>query len=280
MSIADLFVVRRKVWLEFQEHQAKGTLTGDASRGFKESRSGMRLGDFRGSEKGIGKIKETPEGQFEYTADLTFAFSNRRKAVITDKSVRLGSKKRLQSYEHRHLEDVKCENYKINHHRSNSSNSHEQREKRRKLYGSKTTSEREEMISNLRQSTVFPFTTDIFESSLDDERAIKVHELSFLDLINGVATTQHLVQVGTGTLNAKVRLCAYLSCANRNEYSDTAIPRNCPVYSFTLYCSHPSLYLTLSSVLLCTITPHDKLHLRYPALTKINLSSHVFPRCG
>lgn len=216
VSIADLFVVRRKVWLEFQEHQAKGTLNGDASRGFKESRSGMRLGDFRGSEKGIGKIKETPEGQFEYTADLTFAFSNRRKAVVTDKSARLGSKKRLQSYEHRHLEDVKFENYEINHHRSNSSNSHEKREKRRKLFGSKTTSEREEMISNLRQSTVFPFTTDIFESSLDDERAIKVHELSFLDLINGVATTQHIVQVGTGKLKAKVRLCACLSCANRN----------------------------------------------------------------
>lgn len=210
MSIADLFVVRRKVWLEFQAHQARGIRAGEGGRGFKESRAGMRLGDFRGSEKGIGKIKETPEGQFEYTADLTFAFANKRRAVNMVKSAALGSKRRLASDEDckpYHLRGINCENYNRIDHNSSTSNYHEYEEKRRKLFGAKTTTEREEMISNLRQSTVFPFTTDTFESTLDDERAMKVHELSFLDLLNGVATTQHLVQIEAGKSRGKVRLC-------------------------------------------------------------------------
>jgi hypothetical protein len=213
VSIADLFVVRRKVWIEFQR-KTHGVRMGAGAGGvgFKESRAGMRLGDFRGSEKGIGKIKETPEGQFEYTADLTFAFANRRREVITDKSAPLRSERKLASNElsePNSLEGTINGNYEIKYHNRNSVIYHEQRENRRKLYGAKITSEREEMISNLQKSTVFPFTTDVFESTPDDKRAIKVHELSFLDMMNGVATTQHLVQVEVeaGQVKGKVSVC-------------------------------------------------------------------------
>jgi hypothetical protein len=214
VSIADLFVVRRKAWLEFQQRQMNGVKMGAGGVGFKESRAGMRLGDFRGSEKGIGKIKETPEGQFEYTADLTFTFANRRREVITDKSAPSKSERRLASDERSEpnsLEDSICENYEINDHNRSSSIYHEQRENRRKLFGAKVTSEREDMINNLQKSTVFPFTTGIFESNPHNKRADKVHELSFLDLINGIATTQHILQVEVEAGKVKGKVSGFTS---------------------------------------------------------------------
>ena len=225
MSIADLFVVRRKVWLEFQKYQSDGVLKGDGNRGFKESRFGMKLGDFIGSEKEIGKIKENPEGQFEYAADLTFAFVNKRREIIVDKAATLGKKFSIShESQRRKLEsDLDCktdiqDDLKWQHNSMNSSrNGGEyptQGENRRKLFGSRTTSDRMEMIRSLRQSIVFPFTSDTFESSRDDERVIKVHELSFLDMINGVATTQHIVQVEVDKVKIKVRasIWRYFMC--------------------------------------------------------------------
>jgi hypothetical protein len=216
VSIADLFVVRRKAWLEFQQRQMNGVKmgTGAGGVGFKESRAGMRLGDFRGSEKGIGKIKETPEGQFEYTADLTFSFANRRREVITDQSAPSRSERRLASDEQSEpnsLEDIACENYEINDHNRSSSIYHEKRENRRKLFGARVTTEREDMINNLQKSSEFPFTTGIFVSNPHNKRADKVHELSFLDLVNGIATTQHIVQVEVEAGKVKGKVSVYTS---------------------------------------------------------------------
>lgn len=198
VSVADFFVIDAKPWLKFQTDQAQGTASKQNSDMFKESRSSMILGDYKKSINAAWKIKEVPEGGFEYTADLAFSFlkSKGGEKNVKHKTVRRSlrqevPKRRRKAEEATGLSNVTAnDDFDSAFNNSNSSSAEKGVQSRRRLYGQETTHDRESIMSCLKEDLKAKSLLRSYEPS--DTMAI--HELSFLDTIKGTATTQHIVQ--------------------------------------------------------------------------------------
>ena len=77
ISTADFFLTNRKEWLKYQKSQIEGADNENSSEGFRSARASLLQGDYNKADKGIGRMRRAPLGQFEYTADLIFCFFDR-----------------------------------------------------------------------------------------------------------------------------------------------------------------------------------------------------------
>ena len=156
VSIADFYVVAKKNWLNFQKAQSDGIVSGEGRGGFQQARLFLNQGNYDIADKRMGRIKQVPEGEFEYTADLIFAFVDREGNDLKTPAVKT-----------------------VNNDNGGSS-------------------PRQRMITALRESLKFPFNSNNYDYySQSASKNVRVHELSFLDTANGIATTQHLIQKKT-----------------------------------------------------------------------------------
>ena len=204
VSIADFFVIDKKVWLKFQKDQAKSTADGSSSAFFNKSRSALILGEYQRSMDAAWKIKQFPEGVFQYTADLAFSFKTNIKGMRDVKRKNVGRSLLEQlSNGWNGTEEVtglrsdiardECDSVFDNSNRSTADNSCNNK---RKLFGSDTTHERESLIGSLssflKTKTASRLDPPLRSFELSEEMVI--HEVSFLNTILGIATTQHIVQ--------------------------------------------------------------------------------------
>ena len=76
LSIADLFSIDKNSYLKhYKEKLSSPTINVDAFRAARES---LINNDIKEAEKFVGKIRGSPEGRFEYTADLILSFYRRK----------------------------------------------------------------------------------------------------------------------------------------------------------------------------------------------------------
>ena len=200
VSIADFFVTDKRSWLKFQNDQASSTAGSSNSALFKESRSALTLGEYTRSANAAWKIKHSPEGGFEYTADLAFSFSTNLGIIKKISSIGQSLSEELPTGR-RGREEVRGlrtdiasdERYSI-FDNGNKNNSEHVDKGRRKLFGRATTHERESLISDLKGllKAKSPSEPTLRPYSLSE--AMVIHEVSFLDTIKGIATSQHIVQ--------------------------------------------------------------------------------------
>ena len=198
VSVADFFVIDAKSWLKFQTDQAQGTASKQNSDMFKESRSSIILGDYKKSIDAAWKIKQVPEGGFEYVADLAFSFltSKGGQKNVKHKSFRRSLRQELPNRRRKAEEATGLRNVTaaddldsaVNN--SNRSSAEHGVQIGRRLYGQETTHDRESIMNCLKEDLKAKSLLRSYQ--LSDTMAI--HELSFLDTIKGTATTQHIVQ--------------------------------------------------------------------------------------
>ena len=91
ISIADLYVTQKKNWINFHQKQIADAMSGMNTEGFRKSRKSLLEGEYQSADGGIGEIKQTPEGQFEYTADLSICYFNRLEVEIIDQDINVNS---------------------------------------------------------------------------------------------------------------------------------------------------------------------------------------------
>ena len=76
LSIADLFAIDKNSYLKhYKEKLSSPTINVDA---FRAAREALINNDIKEAEKFVGKIRGSPEGRFEYTADLILSFYRRK----------------------------------------------------------------------------------------------------------------------------------------------------------------------------------------------------------
>ena len=218
VSVADFFVIDAKPWLKFQTDQAQGTASKENSDMFKESRSSIILGDYKKSIDAAWKIKQVPEGGFEYVADLAFSFLTGKggEKNVKHKSIRSSLRQELSKRWQKAEEATGLSNVTANDdfdsafNNSNGSSAEHGVQSRRKLYGQETSYERESIMNSLKED--LKAKSQLRSYQLSDTMAI--HELSFLDTIKGTATTQHIVQTHDKVVHFLV------ICSVSKPYSD------------------------------------------------------------
>jgi hypothetical protein len=202
VSVADFFVIDAKPWLKFQTDQAQDTASKKNSDIFKESRSSMILGDYKKSINAAWKIKQVPEGGFEYTADLAFSFltSKGGEKNAKHKTIRRSLRQELPNRRRKAEEATGLRNVTANDdlesavNNSNRSSAEKGIQSRRRLYGQETTHDRESIMNCLKEDLKAKSLPDSALRSYQLSDTMAIHELSFLDTIKGTATTQHIVQ--------------------------------------------------------------------------------------
>jgi hypothetical protein len=205
VSVADFFVIDAKPWLKFQTDQAQGTASEKNSDLFKESRSSMILGDYKKSVDAAWKIKQVPEGGFEYTADLAFSFlkSKGGEKNIKHKTIKRSLRQELPNRRRKAKEATGLRSMTANDdfdsavNNSNRSSAEHGVQSRRRLYGEETTYDRESIMNSLKEDLKAKSLPDSALRSYELSDTMAIHELSFLDTIKGTATTQHIVQILT-----------------------------------------------------------------------------------
>lgn len=265
VSVADFFVIDAKSWLKYQTDQAEGIATKKNSDLFKESRSSMILGDYKKSIDAAWKIKQVPEGGFEYTADLAFSFltSKGGENIVKRRNIRRSLRQELPKRRREAEEVNESRNMTANDYfdsafnNSNRSSAEKCVQSRRKLYGQETTHERESMMNCLKEDLKAKSLPDSALRSYELSDTMAIHELSFLDTIKGTATTQHIVQKHDKVVHIMVIClhpvcCCSVSIPSSDLIQDLFSPANtvmltCPPTALMLIrCSAVAVIATLS----------------------------------
>ena len=217
-SIADFFVVDKGNWIQYQSNLAKGTASKSNGVNFNASRKALISGDYKQSIGAAWGIEHSPEGVFEYTADLALSFSRnkygKRNAKLKKNARSL--QEELPNRWRRTEEvmalrvDTACDGCDCLFNNSINSNAENVCKKRRKLFGAETTSGRESLINNLKAFLQSKSQSDRLLSPYEQSEAMAIHEISFLDTVNGIATSQHIVQTQTTDTKDEVRQKAVL----------------------------------------------------------------------
>lgn len=196
-------MVAKKKWLNFQKAQSEGIISGGGRDGFEQSRLFLNQGNYDTADKRMGRIKQVPEGEFEYTADLIFAFVDRQTNDFKAPPAKTSKNERFPIKKIKRI-DASLGAASFNGTRvTDGMRGRDDRflkpqKGRRKLSDSGPQTQRQRMISTLRESLNFPFESNNYDYySKSASKKVEVHELSFLDTANGIATTQHLIQKKT-----------------------------------------------------------------------------------
>jgi hypothetical protein len=196
-------VVDKKSWLNFQKAQSEGIISGAGREGFEHARAFINQGNYQTADKRMGRIKQIHEGEFEYTADLIFAFVDRQADDLKAPAARKITNER-SPVKRKTIVESSLSAASFNDTRDFDGMSGRDdtllkpQSRRRKLNDNGAKTLRQRMISTLRESLNFPFKTSDYDYySQSASKSLKVHELSFLDTANGIATTQHLIQKKT-----------------------------------------------------------------------------------
>ena len=211
ISIADLYVTQKKNWINFHQKQITDAMSGMNTEGFRKSRKSLLDGEYQSADGGIGEIKQTPEGQFEYTADLSICYFNKLEEEIIDQDTNVNS----TNIENK--KDTKIDNKSISNtdklqklaekvkeklkEKEKEKEKEKKTDKSRRKLGS-AEGARNPIISNFRNSVEFPFKTDNFGNKDTQNK----HEMSFLNMNNGVSTSQHVHETLSKESDEKVIL--------------------------------------------------------------------------
>lgn len=204
-SIADFFVVDKEKWIQYQSKLAKDSASKSNGVNFNASRKALISGDYKRSIDAAWRLEHSPEGEFEYTADLALSFSRNtfeKRNTKFKKSAR-SLQEELPNRWRRPEElmvlrtDTACGGCDCAFNNSIKSNAENVRKKRRKLFGTDVTRGRESLINNLKAFLHSKSKSDRLLGPYEQSEAMAIHEISFLDTVNGIATSQHIVQTQT-----------------------------------------------------------------------------------